>query len=106
MLYILDQQKNYSFPIADNYVVYMRSIKSGDLEMHIIAVDTAPEKGPGTKNAYSLGTYHDETAAHNIMRVINKLRSTGDAHYVMPEENEEEWRQKFTELVSKMEVEE
>lgn len=106
MLYILDQGKNYSFPIADNHIVYMHSIKSGDLQMHIIAVDTAPEKGPGTKNEYSLGTYHDETVAHNIMKYINKLRSVGDAHYVMPDEDEEKGLQALRDAFSKREVNE
>lgn len=103
MLYVLDQQRKYSYPIADNYVIYIHSIKCEDLCMHIIAVDTAPEKDPRSKNEYSLGTYFDETVAKNIMKCINKLRSIGDAHYVMPDEDEEKLKEAIDYLVEKVE---
>lgn len=104
MLYILDQQRKYSYPIADNYIVYIHSIKTDDLRMYIIAADTDPKKGPGTKNEYHLGTYYDENVAKRVMTYINKLRSVGDAHYVMPGEDEEKQFQELRDNFSKKEV--
>lgn len=105
MLYILDQKRGMSIPIKDNYVIYIRV--AADKVLYDIIADANPELiGGPTKTEYFLGRYFDETVAHNVMKYINKLRSVGDAHYVMPEEDEEKLLQALRDKFSEREVNE
>jgi hypothetical protein len=105
MLYILDQKRGMSIPIKDGYIVYIRV--AVNKELYDIIADANPELiGGPTKTEYFLGRYFDETVAHNVMKYINKLRSVGDAHYVMPKEDEEKQLQILRNKISGMEVKE
>ena len=85
MLYILNQQRSMSIPIKDNYIVYIRL--AANKELYDIIADANPELiGGPTKTEYFLGRYFDKKLATEVIKYINKLRSVGDAHYVMPED--------------------
>lgn len=85
MLYILNQQHSMSIPIKDDYVIYIRM--TADKELYDIIADANPELiGGATKTEYFLGRYFDVKFANKVMEYINKLRSVGDAHYIMPED--------------------
>lgn len=83
MLYILNQQRDMSIPIKDDYIVYIRTHEN--MEIYEIITDANPESSGVDKREYFLGRYFDEKFAIEVMKYINKLRSVGDAHYVMPE---------------------
>lgn len=105
MLYILNQNRNMSIPIKDDYVIYM--YMTANQGLYDIIADANPELiGGPTKTKYFLGRYSDETVAHNVMKYINKLRAIGDTHYVMPEEDEEKQLQALRDKFSEREVNE
>lgn len=84
MLYILNQQRDMSIPIKDDCIVYIRTHEN--MEIYEIIADANPELiGGPIKTEYFLGRYFDEKLATEAIKYINKLRSVGDAHYVMPE---------------------
>jgi len=84
MLYILNQQRDMSIPIKDDYVIYIRT--HGNMKIYEIIADANPELSGAAKKEYFLGRYFDEKLAAKVIEYINKLRSVGDAHYVMPED--------------------
>lgn len=87
MLYILNQNRNMSIPIKDGYIVYIRMAE--DKEIYDIIADANPESSGVDKREYFLGRYFSKMVATEVIKYINKLRSVGYAHYVMPEEDEE-----------------
>ena len=86
MLYILNQKHSMSIPIKDDYVVYIRITMAEDKESYEILAGGFPELSGIGKTEHFLGRYFDEKLATEVIKYINKLRSVGDAHYVMPED--------------------
>lgn len=84
MLYILNQKRDISIPIKDDYVIYIR--KAADRELYDIIADANPELSGAAKTEYFLGRYFDEKLATTVMTQINKARPMGGAYYVMPED--------------------
>lgn len=84
MLYILNQKRDISIPIKDDYVIYIR--KTADRELYDIIADANPELSGAAKTEYFLGRYFDEKLATTVMTQINTVRGVVGAYYVMPED--------------------
>lgn len=105
MLYILNQNRNMSIPIKDGYIVYIRMAE--DKEIYDIIVDANPElSSKFAKTEYFLGRYFSNMVATEVIKYINKLRSVGYAHYVMPDEDEEKQLRALRDNFSEREVNE